>query len=421
MVQGKPLRKVAPKAKAKPAVKKQVYTTTKHNQLSQNLLDIFKHACVDDLASDFETTLQEVKGHLFNRDFAAAFGRDEHLQAYAARWSPSRTLGYLQVFRDLEPYFSSLELETSRNVIAEDGRTSFSGKGASEDVATLSDDIASNLAIDPDQESLTKQVQLGRDGDSGSVNDLQDDRDQASSTSHGSRSLELACIGGGAGAEIVALAGWLKTIHNRVNKESLPERADVLCLDIAGWDNVVKGLHQHCIAPRKLSKYASASAQAANVPLVSPDTLSVKYQQRDVLDLTVTEAIDMFSGLDVVTILFTMNELYTASVSKSQRFLHNLTASLKPGALLLVVDSPGTYSSVTINGAEKKYPMQWLLDHTLLQTSEAKDDPLTKKLWEKLVDDESRWFRLPEGLNYPIELENMRYQIHLYRRCGNEV
>ena len=36
--------------------------------------------------------------------------------------------------------------------------------------------------------------------------------------------------------------------------------------------------------------------------------------------------------------------------------------------------------------------------------------------WEKVVDEESKWFRLPPGLRYPIELENMRYQIHLYRR-----
>jgi 25S rRNA (uracil2843-N3)-methyltransferase len=36
--------------------------------------------------------------------------------------------------------------------------------------------------------------------------------------------------------------------------------------------------------------------------------------------------------------------------------------------------------------------------------------------WEKLVSDESRWFRLQESLKYPIPLENMRCQVHLFRR-----
>ena len=80
----------------------------------------------------------------------------------------------------------------------------------------------------------------------------------------------------------------------------------------------------------------------------------------------------------------------------------------------MVVDSPGSYSTVTINGSEKKYPMQWLLDHTMLSTKAT-----AGTAWEKVASDESKWFRLPEGLQYPIKLENMRYQFHLYRRLAN--
>ena len=36
-------------------------------------------------------------------------------------------------------------------------------------------------------------------------------------------------------------------------------------------------------------------------------------------------------------------------------------------------------------------------------------------IWEKLESADSVWFRLAEGLRYPIQLENMRYQMHLYR------
>jgi len=111
--------------------------------------------------------------------------------------------------------------------------------------------------------------------------------------------------------------------------------------------------------------------------------------------------------------------LYSTSLSLTQKFLLNLTSTLSTGAMLLVVDSPGSYSTITLNGAEKKYPMQWLLDHTLL--TQADRDPTGKKKemdakWEKVHEDESRWFRLSPDLRYPIELENMRMQVHLYRR-----
>ena len=56
--------------------------------------------------------------------------------------------------------------------------------------------------------------------------------------------------------------------------------------------------------------------------------------------------------------------------------------------------------------------MQWLLDHTLLETLQ-KD---TEASWKKIVSDDSIWFRLSENLTYPVELENMRYQMHLYQR-----
>ncbi|KAF1351057.1 hypothetical protein BDV97DRAFT_293767 [Delphinella strobiligena] len=338
--------------------------------LQQTLLNIFKNACLDGTQSDVETSLQEVKGHLYNRDFAAAFGKDEYLQAYAARWSPSRALGYAQIFHDLEKHFS-IENQTYES--------------------------------SEDQSSTSPLESLERPG-----------------------SLKTICLGGGAGAEIVGLAGWLKGKHTDELQQpeassqpdsSSPDRVDVLCLDIARWDDVVRDLHNRCIAPLKLSKYASESAKAANKAFMSPETLKVEFQQRDILTLTSPEANKLFSAMNLVTLMFTLNELYSASIAKTQRLLAQLTASLKEGALLLVVDSAGSYSSVTINGAEKKYPMQWLLDHTL-QPPAKKGEEAPVKRWEKLVSDDSRWFRLQEGMKYPMELENMRYQIHLYRRCG---
>ncbi|KAK5714052.1 hypothetical protein LTR15_010959 [Elasticomyces elasticus] len=291
-------------------------------ELQQKCLNIFRDALqpsVDDTA-----VLQEVKGHLFKRDFDAAFGKEE----------------YLRVLADVQHYV------------------------------------------------------LGR----------QTDLDQ----------LEIVCLGGGAGGEVVALAGWWATMLETVPETALRARF----VDIAAWDRTVATLYKHCVTAPELSKYASATAREANHALLPENKFSCTFLQQDVLswrDSSMTSTITPTTKL--VTLFFVLNELYSASIPKTQRLLAQLTSAMPGGSFLLVVDSPGSYSTVSIKGTEKQYPMLWLLDHTLLE-SFPKADEEQVVAWEKVENDESRWFRLPSGLQYPIQLEDMRYQIHLYRRLG---
>lgn len=346
--------------------------------VQQSLLNVFRHACNKDSPVEIEDILQQVKGHLFNRDFATAFGKDEYLQAYAARWSPSRALGYAQIFSDLSSEIAELLDQKSSDT-----------KQANKNISELS-------------EQLESKLNLG-------------------STSDSSKPLNVLCLGGGAGAEVVGLAGWYRHMRDdALASEDKPHpnisKLDIFGVDVAKWDKVMQDLHQGVITPPFLSKYASAAAKAANKAVLPSEIFNVRFKQQDLLDTDAVEVNNMLANNDIVTIMFTLNELYSTSVAKTQRLLYALTASMRPGSLLLVVDSPGSYSTVTLNGASQKYPMQWLLDHTLL--SPKKDAPTgTPAQWKKLVSDESRWFRLPdEDLRYPIDLENMRYQIHLYQR-----
>lgn len=325
-------------------------------ELQQLLLNIFRNSFAERLSSDFGPLLQEVKGHLYNREFATAFGRKEYLEVYAARWSPSRALGYLELLWEVRGYLGF-------------GRQTLEGEG----------------------EGVRHKI---------------------------------VCLGGGAGAEVVALGGlekMLLTLSEEEEEEDKKKREmiEVSAIDIADWSVVVDNLEQHLTTTPVLSKYASAAAKAANVPFTSPEDINITFHQHDVLQAS-TPAIDsQLAEASLVTLLFTLNELYTTSLPLTQKFLLHLTSALQAGALLLVVDSPGSYSSVTLNGAEKKYPMQWLLDHTLLkqassdQNERGKDEVAS---WEKLKEDDSRWFRLDDRLQYPIELENMRMQMHLYRK-----
>jgi 25S rRNA (uracil2843-N3)-methyltransferase len=364
-------------------------------ELQQALLNVFKDKFSDILLSDtLKPLLQEVKTALYERDFARAFGKEDYLEAYSVRWSPSRALCYQYILVDIRAHLKAL----------------FS-----------SQELTSGI------ESAAR------------ANDF---------------TLHATCFGGGA-AEVVAFGGFLRYLQDVSNSEGLQseDRApiealdslsisenrasgehqdssnkdasellsvavDLLLIDCAHWQAVVGKLQDGLTTPPPMSKYASAAAQEANKELITANAFSTTFHVEDALSMDQTQIVRMVGQQPLLlTLLFTLNELYTSSISRTTAFLLKLTIAAKPGTLLLVVDSPGSYSETTVGNEAKKYPMRWLLDHTLIETAKigGKEVQSTSD-WVKLVSEESKWFRIPEDLRYPIPLENMRCQIHLYRR-----
>lgn len=308
-------------------------------ELQQMILDVFRRAFPFDDQIVVQKHIQEVKGHLFLRDFTNAFAKQEYLDAYALRWSASRALGYSDIL------------------------------------------LHSDL----------RQVWLAETVDSASAT-------------------RVACIGGGGGAEAAACAAAARSY-------SLSSKLEVHVVDVADWSSCLTKLENAICAPPQLSPYASESAKATNEPLVLSDRFTVRFSHRDILAVEEGELRDTLGGVRLCTIMFTLNELFTTSISRTTAFLLALTDAMQMGSWLLVVDSPGSYSEVILGqGTEtktRKYPMQWLLDHTLQEVAEGK--------WKKHLSDNSRWFRLNPSLKYAMELENMRYQIHLYQRIEKGV
>lgn len=337
--------------------------------LQQKLLTCFTTAFPSRFDDALQADVQKVKGHLYERDFEKAFGDEEGLEAYTVRWSAGRALAYLHLFTSI-PCVRACLLQRNEN-----------GDG-------------------------------------------------------GNERRKVLCLGGGAGAEVVALAGWLHELNDRPRaqgkdggEENESARMEVLALDVASWSSVLQKLNNSLINPPPLSPYAGAAVKAANRPLVSPDDFSVEFQQRDVLEMENEALKGMCRDVGLVTLMFTLNELYTTSISRTTKKLLDLTSVTATGAVLLVVDSPGNYSIVGLNKAggddkdeegrrrEKKYPMQWLLDHTLLEAaSQENGDGEGEQRWEKVHEEESRWLRLGAALKHPIALEDMRMQVHVYRR-----
>ena len=323
--------------------------TTVPNALSiqrqQGMLNIFSEAFDNVLSSDtFSTLLQEIKQALFNRDFDTAFGREDYLETYAARWSPTRALCYANVFIALKEYFKS----------------------------------------------ACGYLDGSDSGDTGAEAKTQD-------------SVKMLCIGGCA-AEHVAFASLL---------DQQDMKGSLTLLDSAPWLHVSTLLQQRLTAPPPISKYASAAAKAANKAFLEEDgQLALSVLQEDALVLDTAKWVELLGTKSpvVATLMFTLNELYTnGGIGKTTKLLKSLGATLPHGSLLLVVDSPGSYSEAALGKEKKRYPMQWLLNHTLLETDNA------GFMWTRLESNDSVWFRLSDDLTYPIQLENMRYQMHLYR------
>lgn len=345
-------------------------------ELQQIMLDVFRNTFAPRFDSSFPAIVQQIKQRLFNRDFKNAFGQKSFLEAYAMRWSPSRALAYTQIFEEV--LSDRLEIRNLR-----------------QDSKNLP------LAASQVQSASTKQV---------------------------------VCIGGGAGAELVALAAYLQLIgHPCANlndtedkSKSSPPSLAIRSIDIADWSTLLKELHSCMTAAPPISEYSSSAAKAANAALISPAACTFSFVQEDILKMKNEDFAKVFSGAVLVTLMFTLNELYSISISSTTSLLLSLTMLLAPGALLLVVDSPGSYSTVNVGKASgtddgdtrKRYPMQWLLDHTLLESAVIGNsrNASAERQWEKLESKESEWFRLPDELRYPVTLEDMRYQLHLYRR-----
>ncbi|OOQ83441.1 hypothetical protein PEBR_34566 [Penicillium brasilianum] len=390
--------------------------------LQQLLLDVFKTALLTTPADpngeaestpvilDTKTLVQTIKSHLYQRDFDSAFAEagEELLRAYALRWSASRALGYAGIFKAV--------LEWMR---AEEGEGS-----------------ASNKLMDK----------------------------------NGTR---VVCLGGGAGAEIVALAAaWrdlggspdaVATLEEGVkgvvldekvkekeedgSEESVAAQGDaenektpcaspkpklsVAAVDIADWSIVVERLSK-TIASSDVPTQKSSRFQP---PLLSGSHgepgLDISFSRTDVLGLPESDLQNLILGNKqttptpsttpslLVTLMFTLNELFTTSMPKTTALLLHTTELLPPGAVLLVVDSPGSYSTLKLGKAkdgaaqERQYPMKFLLDHTLLSVAKGK--------WERILTQDSRWWRREAArLRYEVGegagLEDMRYQVHVYRR-----
>ncbi|KAK7185584.1 hypothetical protein PSPO01_08270 [Paraphaeosphaeria sporulosa] len=363
---GPGLKKKAPPKKPQPPKNgvPNLQPNTLPVELQQLILDIFRATFPFEDFADLKPMLGKINEALVQGDFEEALRTEEFREGYAIRWSPTRALIFANVFEQI---------------------------------------------CDEHRNSSWVERLLGGDGDGPA---------------------KALCFGGGA-AEVMAMAGAMR--YRRADAAGKPSAGlssspppsapylDLHLLDAADWSGVVSKLTTGLETPPELSKYASAAARARNASFLSPQALKVTCTQTRVLDLTQEELQSLFPpDVTLVTLLFTLNGLYTTSIRRATSFLRKLTAVVPTGCLLLVADAHGASSTADgkENGQEEPYPMSWLLDKVMLPTQlKVEDELMPKREWEKLMGDTNRLFKFPEkGLSYPAGLENLKMQVHLFKR-----
>ncbi|KAL2203729.1 hypothetical protein CC79DRAFT_1070438 [Sarocladium strictum] len=297
--------------------------------------------------------LKDVREALEEKDYDKAFGSEEFLEAYTIRWSPSRALGVANVLAW---------------VCSEMSETAW----------------------------LQRFLQNG-----------------------GQNSSKITCLGRG-GSDFLACAALLKHIHQ--STFGTPESdgnavVDLNLIDSHDWSVIVSKLQHTLTHPPPLSKYATAKAHATNVSAIPPHALSLAIKNVDILDSETDLATMIGPDPALITLFFTLHELYSTSISKTTAFLLRLTAAAPKGSLLLIVDTPG--ADAALPGQEKRYPVEWLLYRALLppKTSTDPDEEEEAPAWAKLIESgHEKEYKLPAGLKYPGSLENTRLQVHLLER-----
>jgi 25S rRNA (uracil2843-N3)-methyltransferase len=191
--------------------------------------------------------------------------------------------------------------------------------------------------------------------------------------------LQILCIGGGAGSEMVGIGAALAPVLKDRKTTSI-----LILQDIADYTSV-------------LHRLENAFRKFYSVPV---ELLSFQHAVYDVTQDTDQRLGACLSACNLITACFILNEILSASRSKFVQLITKMVHRMSEGAFLLVVDSAGSFSELEVG-------QQTVMCYHLLDRIAA---------FDCLVSKDAAWYRLPPGLQYPSKLNNMRYFLRLYRK-----
>lgn len=200
----------------------------------------------------------------------------------------------------------------------------------------------------------------------------------------------VLCVGGGAASELVGLAAVFCRLKEYCSTSNSSLTLDII--DIADWSTIVGTLTNYV---KENWIYNDAGF---NTNFIHDDILTANIAELD------------YPKLDLITLLFTTNELFCEKRAQTVKFLQSLNTNCQKGCYLLIAESAGSYSNITIG--TKKFPVQFLIDMILIGKPGENDGS-----WEIVQQSESCWYRVnKKEIDYKMKLENMRFFYRLYKK-----
>ncbi|KAI8054619.1 hypothetical protein BDF22DRAFT_680083 [Syncephalis plumigaleata] len=332
----------------------------------QSILDMLRVALQDTFgATDFDARLQQIKAYFYMRDYNAVFSEPAHLPVYAARYVPGRALCYYHMFTQ-HPALLAL--------LAGNTRIYALGAGAGSELAAMMAAIVHVKHVDQKGRPISTE--------------------STEATKQPSVSNEE---------------------NNEKEKESIETVPQVTLhmQDIADWRQVIQQIES--TARNKWSipvdRFKCEFSQGNVLNLVGhasneedkpSNTTDMEHPKQTDAETEADKAAICaeFERADLVTAMFVMNELFTDK-QQAMKLVQSLVTRLRSGAHFLLVDSAGSFSNLKVG--QRTYMIYTIFD-------------ALHAYFEPIISEDSEWYRYPKQSNYPLELNNMRYFIRLYRR-----
>ncbi|KAF9122050.1 hypothetical protein BGW39_010066 [Mortierella sp. 14UC] len=353
----------------------------------QHILNVVKESCQEAFnLPSFDTTLQTIKSHFFDRNYDAVFQNPEHLPIYSARYAPSRALCYYHLFREHPVLMKTLEGGPSTILCI--------GSGAGSELVGISAAMVhanpvpkvkktkkadktkgAKAEAEVGAEEMNKDISETKDNDTnGAVEDTTLGMEKLAVTPSESTQEQPS----EAPAAAAAAATKTKTKKPKVNKHQVT----IVMQDYVDWSPILEPM-ESVVRSRMV---------------LGPERLQCETEIGNVLDLS-EGLLERVAKADLITFMFVLNELFQDK-KRTMLLVAKIVAAMPSGAHMLVVDSAGSFSNLKVG--ERTYMVYMLLDHL--------------KSLEIVYQDDATWYRCPPSLTYPLKLENMRHFVRIYRK-----
>ncbi|KAG0295554.1 hypothetical protein BGZ96_011504 [Linnemannia gamsii] len=355
----------------------------------QHILNVVKESCQEAFnLPSFDTTLQTIKSHFFDRNYDAVFQNPAHLPVYTARYAPSRALCYYHLFREHPVLMKTLEGPSTILCIGSGAGSELVGISAA--MVHANPVVKVKKAKKADKEGK-KTKEIKTDAEEITKDDTKDTNGAAEDTATTTLGMENLAVSTESAqdpaspteaASETTLAPTTvtttKTKKSKVNKHQVT----IVMQDYVDWSPILGPL-ETVVRSRMV---------------LGPERLQCETEVGNVLDLS-DGLLERVAKADLITFMFVLNELFQDK-KRTMLLVAKIVAAMPSGAHMLVADSAGSFSNLKVG--ERTYMVYMLLDHL--------------KSLETVYQDDATWYRCPPSLTYPLKLENMRHFVRIYKK-----